>query len=155
MKNVMMKYVSVLMVVWYCLSIIGFDVHSCAKTGERFVASAIGGVECSDIHPGHSCHEHGSCCAHHSESCHHDGESVEDSQCCTNDIHVLTDATLASSDVQRHYGEWNSNHCPCELHMMCTASVQHYSVTVSHGYHLPDSGLTSPGRQALLNIWRI
>ena len=153
MKNLFMKYVSVMMAVWYCLSIIGFDVHSCIRTGERFVTSAISGVECIDIHPEHSCHDHGGCCARHSESCNHEGESIEDSQCCTNDIHVLSVETLASSDHQRHYGEWNPNNCPCSLDLM--ASSQSRFTTVSYDHRLPDSGLIVPDMQARFNIWRI
>lgn len=155
MKSVYMKYLSVMMAVWYCLSIIGFDVHSCIKTGERFVTSAISGVECNDVHPEHSCHDHDGCCAHHSESCHHEGESIEDSQCCTNDIHVLSVETLTSSDNQRHYGEWNSNHCPCGLHLMSSVSTHNRFMTVSYDHLLPDSGLIVPDMQVRLNIWRI
>ena len=49
MRNIVMKYLAALLVVWYSLSIIGFDVHSCTKTGETFVASIAAGVSCEDM----------------------------------------------------------------------------------------------------------
>lgn len=161
-----MKYLSILMAVWYCLSIIGFDVHSCTVTGESFLASTYSGTSCNEIHPEHSCQSHGSCCQHHTlscshasscchtASCNHERVEVAESQCCTNEIHVLTTISLTSMDGQRHYGEWNSSHCPCLLHLMSEVVPYHYGSS-EHTFLLPDSGLRAPDRQALLNIWRI
>lgn len=195
-----MKYLSILMAVWYCLSIIGFDVHSCTVTGESFLASTYLGTSCKEIHPEHSCQDHGSCCQHHqlscqtpscvqtsscvhvscshascghtpsccqtlscshascscshTASCRHDGAAVGESKCCTSDIHMLTTVSLTSMDGQRHYGEWNSSHCPCLLHLMSEVVPYHYGSS-EHTFLLPDSGLRAPDRQAILNIWRI
>lgn len=155
MKNVVMKYVSVFMALWYCLSIIGFDVHSCTRTGEKFIASAFIGTTCEDIHPEHSCHEHGSCCCHHGHGS-HEGESLEDQDCCTNDIHVLSVPGVTSDDAQRHYGEWNSNHCPCDLHLMSECRMPSSDGNAFSYYPTsPDSGLAVPAGQALLMVWRI
>ena len=69
MRKMFVKYMSALLVVWYSLSIIGFDVHSCKITGEVFVASLAGGISCEDVHPEHSCRAHGSCCGHDVVTC--------------------------------------------------------------------------------------
>ena len=155
MKKIVMKYVSVLMALWYCLSIIGFDVHSCTRSGERFVTSTLLGISCEEIHPEHSCHSHGSCCGHHDSSCHHEGDEIDCSGCCTNDIHVLAADVLTSSDARHHYGEWNSNHVPCDLHLMSDALLCCHSTPVFLNLSLPDPGLPQPDRQAFLSIWRI
>lgn len=144
MKNVLMKYLSVLMTVWYCLSIIGFDIHSCVRTGERYVTSAIGGVECIDIHPEHSCHAH-----------HHEGEEVEDPDCCTNDIIVLFAETLVSSDNHRHASDCGADCCSCVPCLISDASPRHYAHSFTFDLSLPDSGWHMPDRQSFLNIWRI
>lgn len=156
MKNIVIKYMSALLAVWYCLSIIGFDVHSCEATGESFLASTISGITCEDIHPEHSCHDHGHCCHHgHGSSCTHGEEVADDSRCCTDDIHILAVQGIASDDSQRHSCKWTSGYSPCIVHH--AASV----VSLSCGFcsaidlHLPDSGCLLPDRQALLRVWRI
>lgn len=94
MKNVFLKYMSALLAVWYCMSIIGFDVHSCNATGNIFVGSVLSGTACVDIHPEHDCAGHGSCCSSHS-CCEH--EKAED-DCCTNEIEVLDCESVVFSD---------------------------------------------------------
>ena len=156
------KYVAALLTVWYSLSIIGFDVHSCAATGDTFVSSVLGGITCEDIHPEHDCSGHGSCCGSHEccdhkqqapACCHdHDATAVSsDEDCCTNDIEVLDsevvttqgdDSFLMFDSVASQYVEIDSG---CRL----------YAELTNIAFH-PDSGkLIKPDSQAILNIWRI
>ena len=158
-----LKYVSALLAVWYCMSIIGFDVHSCNTTGNVFVNSMLSGTTCDDVHPEHDCSGHKSCCASHScacsSSCCHsvpvtDGENVssEDDDCCTNQIEVLesegvavsgdkTCCQLAATLAYLYFD--NTDNLPHVLNVACRV----YS---------PDLGsVCRPDQQAVLSIWRI
>lgn len=145
MKSVFLKYVSALMTVWYCLSIIGFDVHSCSTTGNTFVNSILSGVTCEDIHPEHDCCSHSSCCSKHKSH-------EEDDDCCTNEIEVLDSEGLSYSND--------------DVSVILAASselvfIEHdYSIMlhadVADASYKPDSGvLRRPDIQAVLKIWRI
>lgn len=149
MKDALMKISAILLVIWYCLSIIGFDVHSCTATGSIFVNSVLSGTTCDDIHPEHDCCAHGACCAHHSGE---EGLKSADKGCCTNEIEVL------DSEVVTFSGEDD-----CTLYFQPFASVlieNDYDALLFAGsfesFHIPDSGrVMLPDMQAVLNIWRI
>ena len=147
MKNVFIKYMSMLLVVWYCLSIIGFDVHACTTTGNVFVNSVLGGVTCSDIHPEHDCHGHNSCCCSHG-CC--DQKKAED--CCTNEIEVLDCDTVVSTD------DSSSQVLYCTL--VTSQSIYEADLLPMHSryniLYFPDPGdVIGPDQQAILKIWRI
>lgn len=97
-----MKIAAVLLTIWYCMSIIGFDVHTCKDSGRTFVATFIEGMACSDIHPEHHCcncagsHHHESSCCHKEvkTSCctaeHSDSKSgIDSDECCTDNYQVI------------------------------------------------------------------
>lgn len=165
MKNVVIKYLSGLMAVWYCLSIIGFDMHSCSATGEIFVSSIAAGVTCDDIHPEYMCHEHGGCCGHrHIEPCcSHHGEGTaeevnvaEDHQkCCTNDFKVLELTGTNSYENQEQFCQ--SVSVTCQYAGLCLASgMLPEAADCCIKYSLrSDSRVAMPDTQAYLNIWRI
>lgn len=149
MKNVVLKYASALLAVWYCLSIIGFDVHSCEATGDIFVNSILSGTTCDDIHPEHECCGHGTCCGGHGSSC--CGDHQEDDGCCTNDIEVLDDDALANADDD-HLQFSETLSC---LFVESNYDVLVFSESIEFSYE-PDSGrVMRPDLQAALNIWRI
>ena len=155
MKNVFLKYISALMAVWYCLSIIGFDVHSCASTGNTFIASVLAGTSCDDIHPEHDCSVHKpSCCCSH--GCHEEIPSSEnvkdDTCCCTNEIEVLQSegVTVSNDDV---YSSFCSAYAYSDV-------VGHYDATpqveMALNFRHPGPGnFIVPDLQAVLSIWRI
>ena len=152
MKSVFLKYVSALMALWYCLSIIGFDVHSCTVTGSIFVNSVLSGVECEDVHPEHDCCCHGSCC--HSGCSHgHEApskENVDKKECCTNEIEVLDSEVVVSVEDDI-----------CDLPVATLAFVENDYILMIYAEEAyvseyPGSGnLRLPDLQAVLNIWRI
>lgn len=150
MKNVFLKYMSALLAVWYCLSIIGFDVHSCETTGDTFVASVLNGTTCDDIHPEHDCDRHGSCCHSHEDQ---DDDNIEDDGCCKNEIEVLECdvLTCAGDDDFIQLGEA----------VACLFVESDYTTllngdVVSYVSYCPDSGdLLQSDSQAVLSIWRI
>lgn len=162
MKRMFPKYVAALLAVWYSLSIIGFDVHSCATTGDTFVNSILGGITCEDIHPEHDCNGHGSCCSQHkccgnkqhAPSCSHDdkGASVghSDKGCCTDDIEVLdSESVTVQNDDCSQVAQPVFIRLGCDISpLLCTemSNVEYY----------PDPGnRVKPDSQARLNIWRI
>ena len=111
MKNVIIRILSLLVILCYSLSIIGFDVHTCKGSGRSFVVAFFEGMSCEDIHPEHEC-DHVSCCADHHDdhsscACGHEeshgaGEvSVYESSCCSNDYHALQLTGTLSSDNGR------------------------------------------------------
>lgn len=174
MRKVFIKMTSVLMTIWYCLSIIGFDVHTCSGSGRTFVTTFIEGLACEDIHPEHVCnpesccpdsHEH-SCCSHsrhdgdctadHSDCIFCDGTAFRAKSCCSNDYQVLALTGTVSADDHRHHDECTCGHCPCvDFPSDMMLQPDRPSLLLSY-IHKPDSGLPTAGdRQAALNIWRI
>lgn len=115
MRNAVRKYCSALLALWYCISVIGFDVHTCKGDGHSFLATVISGMDCSDIHPGHECAaEHSHCC--HDHDCCSSGSDADESlssDCCTDNYQVLLLTGTCPEDSHRHYDECHCGHCPC------------------------------------------
>ena len=106
MKDRILRFSALLLVLWYCFSVIGFGVHTCKASGRSFIATFVSGLSCEEIHPEHDCtSDHGNvdahdCCCHHhaakkyeSTCCGagaHLSEYSAENCCCSNDYHVLT-----------------------------------------------------------------
>lgn len=157
MKNFATKICAALLLGWYFMSIIGFDVHTCSASGESFVATFIEGMTCEDIHPEHNCEEHGhkdtcGCC--HSED--HGCVSVASGSCCSDDYQVLYITGTVPSDDHRHYDECSCGLCPCvDLSDSGINVLPLYETLISY-IHKPGSGLGAVSdRQAVLSVWRI
>ena len=98
MKGVFAKITAVLLLVWYLMSIIGFDVHTCRGSGDCFIVTFVDGYECEDIHPEHHCLK-SSCCSHSHSCCEHeDRVSVKAESCCSSDYQVLALTGIMSFD---------------------------------------------------------
>lgn len=158
MKGVITKIVAMLLVLWYSMSIIGFDIHTCHGSGRSFVVTFIEGTACEDIHPEHQCHAHSCCEAEDASCCHHNNDepSVAASSCCSNEYQVLALTGVLSSDDHRHYDA-----CGCG----CCPYVDLYTCDLAHDYRYdsyqayiksPDSGLGVVWDvQTAFNVWRI
>ena len=162
MRKMFVKYASVLLVLWYSLSIIGFDVHSCKSTGEVFVASLAGGVSCEDIHPEHSCKSHGGCCCHHeNESCRagheteHADSHVTKEDCCSNDLQVLQLTGVHMSDNERLGGNANDAHLIFDVDLAMELTMPALQRPFLKYLEHSDSGVIMPDRQAFFSIWRV
>lgn len=155
MKSVFLKYVSALMALWYCLSIIGFDVHSCTVTGSTFVNSVLNGTTCEEVHPEHDCCCHGSCC-HNACSHDHDlpsSENVDDNDdCCTNEIEVLESEGVTTADDNAS-GMFDVASVLAFVENDYNTLLRTEAATISGR---PDSGYyRQPDILAVLSIWRI
>ena len=144
---------SALLVVWYSLSIIGFDVHSCKSTGEVFVASLAGGITCEDIHPDHSCKSHGGCrCGHHE----HGAEAnVGKSDCCTNDLQILELTGVCMSSQQRFSDDGQSVDYAFNVDLVAETVIPALQRPLLMYLKHPDPGVVMPDRQAFFSIWRV
>ena len=163
MKGVIIKMLAVIMTVWYSMSIIGFDVHTCSGSGRSFVSTFIEGLTCEEIHPEHSC-SHISCChaEHETQSCcgdHHQedkGFVIAARSCCSNDYQVLQLTGIVPSDDQR--GNDLVSFCGIShaiVHPVDMKVSSCFKKIIAYLYE-PDSGhKDSCDRQAALGIWRI
>ncbi len=147
-----LKYVSALLAVWYTLSIIGFDVHACATSGNIFVNSVLGGTTCDVVHPEKDCNVHDGCSCCHG----HDKPAAEDvldeAGCCSNEIKVLDSDTIIISDDSDHVLHAVLSSC-CYVEIHYDVQMDSFSEEV---LYYPDPGdLIGPGSQAVFNVWRI
>lgn len=100
MKNMAIRILAALLTIWYSMSIIGFDVHTCNGSGHSFVVSFLDGFSCGDIHPEHECEPH-SCCANHCEDTPDHGVRIGPLSCCSDDYQVLELTGMVSGDEGR------------------------------------------------------
>lgn len=164
MKGLATKIVAVLLLVWYSMSIIGFDVHTCSGSGRSFVVTFIEGLSCEDIHPEHKCDRDACCadsqgCCKPHNCCHHHSNadmSFRTKSCCSNDYQVLslTGTSLDSKDDERDL-------CGCGhyLSVLCESLELPDNLLASgriFSYRMPDPGvgITSDG-QSFFGVWRI
>ena len=156
-REVMMKISAMLLVVWYCMSIIGFDVHTCMTSGESFVVTVLEGTDCGDIHPEHTCCadalSHCCSCCHHDGPSEHDGAvSLEEQDCCQDDIQVLVLTGGRSDDESRHHYDMVSLYASVAVEPCFSVASRNFFNSLS----MPDSGLIVPGEsQSFLSVWRI
>ena len=173
MKKFLMNISAALLVVWYCLSIIGFGVHTCTSSGEVFIATFADGVACADIHPEHHCcgdsccsethhddYERPSCCSseHHSESedQHHDSQAIDMKSCCSNEYQMiaLSGCRIDNDSDERFYFTKVLNPCVIDIPVLNMLSAKYHAGHVQ--FLEPDSGAFPPGDIcAAFGVWRI
>ena len=153
MKGLLTKVTALLLVVWYSMSIIGFDVHTCSGSGESFVVTFVEGLECEDIHPEHHCHK-GYCCTHSHSCCDVKASTaIKSKSCCTSDYQVLQLTGTMSDEKHGLDNPYTSDHIcsdifefKADVHDL--QLISHFLAVLSFQWKMPD-------RQALLSIWRI
>ncbi len=158
MRNAVRKYCSALLVLWYCISVIGFDVHTCKGDGRSFLATVVSGMSCSDIHPGHECAAEHSRCCHGHDCCSSAGDAGESlsSDCCMDNYQVLLLTGTCPEDSHRHYDECHCGHCPCVDMPSLSSSLDRpleAACLTSHG-----SVLAEPVQRPVsvrFGVWRI
>ena len=148
MKKFLMNISAALLVIWYCMSIIGFDVHTCMSSGRIFIATFAEGMACADVHPEQHCCGSSCCSSHHHEDHEdeHHGSSIVDTQsCCSNEYQViLISGSRADNDSEDKYS-LSRVLCPC----VSGIPVSYLSSAKYHAGHIqflePDSGVNQPG----------
>lgn len=166
MKDRVLRFSALLLVIWYCFSVIGFGIHTCQASERSFVATFISGLTCADIHPEHKC-DKGLCCSYASHDCGgdhaHDGGccghsedddmSVYPASCCSNDYLALV-ITGCENDNEDRTGTMSD---ALAFHARNVAPEDfHYKITSCKYFHKPDSGpWLNADIQSLLGIWRI
>lgn len=154
MKGLITKTFAVLLVVWYSMSIIGFDIHTCSGTGESFVVTFVEGLTCEDIHPEHQCAGH-SCCADSHECRHHEEDiRIGAKSCCSSDYQVLV---LTGTATGEKYG---SDIHPSFVHSFdfpaMDLDLQMHGPYLNYNLLRAHSALgRMPDRQSVLSVWRI
>ena len=165
MKNLGTRVFAFMLVVWYCLSIIGFGVHTCSESNRSFLTNFISGVSCDDVHPSDVCkasccsaNKHKNCCSHHSADEAKDetptgNVKITNKPCCSNDYQQigLTGSGQVSVSEQ--------SVCPVTFIAFYSSSSFGYdSVSFSRMIQarmLPDRDLYMGELRPLLSIWRI
>ena len=165
MKNVGTQIMALMLVVWYCLSIIGFGVHTCSASNRSFITNFISGVACEDVHPSEQCKasccsgaKHNKCCGHLSvevvaESHSAGAVMVTDETCCHNDYQqiVLTGSGQSNASEQ--------SFVPVTLLALYTASSFDFTDLAyskkTQARPLSERGLCAGELRPLLSVWRI
>lgn len=157
MKGMVTKIATLLLMVCYSLSIIGFGVHTCSGSGESYVVTFVEGFECDDIHPEHHC-DRSACCQHKHSCCDVRGEQcIQTMTCCSNDYQMLALTGTLSDDNKNGtddpglfmYGN-------CTFSNLFESNAEHFDK-----YLKPHciAGSSCPGRmpdiQSLWGVWRI
>ena len=154
MKNVLTSLTAMMLVIWYSLSVIGFDVHTCSGSGKSYIATVASGFSCEDIHPeSHDHHAHAGC------SCCHSHESETTSQldkkpCCSDDFQVIVLTGVRSGqETDIHDGPVSVQVDNCMV-----SAVQSLNAFYSglRAFYKPRSWDIVPRDvQVSYNIWRI
>ena len=150
MKSLMMKISAVLLVLWYCLSIIGFDVHTCRETGDSFVHVSFTAHSCNDIHDYHSDTDCEHDCSSH---CDEPSEHHHDDDCCEDEYQVISLTGLRSDDDIKDC--IHGNVCPCILEYESDTYTVYADNLNCKYFEDPDSGLIVLDVQSFLSNWRI
>ncbi len=158
MKNVFTSVTAVMLVIWYSLSVIGFDVHTCSGSGESFVTTVIGGTACEDIHPEHD--KVACACCHHGHGAHHDSESegpeLATKPCCTDDWQMMALTGCKAQEKHNHFDECHCEYCLCILDISERNIHSRTDIHRLRAFYNPDSGSLAPlDVQRSYNIWRI
>lgn len=165
MKNLVTRVFAFMLVVWYCLSIIGFGVHTCSESNRSFLTNFISGVSCEDVHPSDVCkasccsaHKHKNSCSHHSADESKDEAPVgmlkiTNKTCCSNDYQQIDLTGSGQVSVSEQSA------CPLTFIALCsTPSYKYDSVSFSKMIQtraLFDADLCVGKLRPLLSIWRI
>ena len=150
MKKTLIAVSAMLLVVWYSLSVIGFDVHTCRDSGQTYIATVASGFSCEDIHP--ETHAHTGCkCCHSHES---ETAQLDTKPCCSDDFQVIVLTGVRGSQEQEDSD--SRTHVPfvgVPYLPLYTSDVFNSDLRV---FYNPRSGDIVPRDvMALYNIWRI
>lgn len=139
MKNILTKVSAVLLIVWYSMSIIGFDVHTCRETGNSFVHFSFTSHSCDDIH--HSDRDEGT--HHHDEGC------------CEDEYQVISLTGLRSDDDTDSEDRPDLIASQCPLALLSGDVIIYADSNKENVLNVSDKELIVPDVQAFYSVWRI
>ena len=143
MKSVFMKISAVVLVLWYCMSVIGFNVHTCNSEHHGHECS---GMCCSVVE-----HDHHGCCS--SEA---DDLVIKTVPCCSDDFQVLYITGACQVNEERNFMLLQMGVSPY-LHSVVSDVHARLSLNYFNSIkYAPDSGhFIDEDVQSVFNIWRI
>lgn len=103
-RNVGIRSLAIIVLLWYIMGIVGFNVHTCSASNDSFIVTFIEDMSCNAIHPEELCAPVKTCCcccSHSSETSSHSDESIEASKCCTNEYQMLTSVADRVDETQK------------------------------------------------------
>lgn len=156
MGQILHKFLSLCMALWYLACIVGFDLHICSSTGENYVATFVNGITCTDIHPDDMTQHHTCCsgccgCVHDHEMNHHNSDSFTRKPCCTDDYQSLL---LTGTDTgQRHQHKYL--YCAFGLLPRISQVLRSIEMSCRPCVNVSDFSPSCPDVQSLFSVWRI
>ena len=162
MKEKLTQSFAFLMLAWYCLCLVGFDVHTCRISGERVFSPLVVSADCEDLHHHDGHHHHSSfacgCCLPSEE--HSDCEAfVSEETCCSDDILIPELAAPDSSREEVH--SHHHGHCTCHCGL-CPDGIEEGRTLFAasfppSGVPVPDENLPLPSsvERSLISVWRL
>lgn len=158
MKNVLVRIAAFMLVIWYFVSVIGFDVHTCSGSGESYVTTVIGGTACEDIHPEH---DRKACqCCHHGYDAHYDSESetpeLAAKSCCSDDWQMIQLTGCKTFQEQDDSSVFHSGMFPLVVELYADNVQPYINCSGLRAFFKPDSGDVVPRDfQRTYGVWRI
>ena len=149
MKNVFTYFVAAFMLVWYSLSVIGFDVHTCNGSGETYIATLASGFSCEDIHPEHQKAVCGCCHSGEPENCASYGDV---NPCCTDD-YLMIHLTGVKGDDKGYKLACSSDYFYSPAWKLSEMSFIPSVRQSFCSFHLKDTEILSA--QRMYGVWRI
>ena len=153
MKNRLTSLAAMLLVVWYSLSVIGFDVHTCLASGQVYIATVVSGTGCDDIHPDNGGKKCCSCCSHGHER---EGAGLDTKPCCTDQWQMITLTGMPADDGKAFSMTPVCVKCVNQGVLLAKNDLSNIHIQASRAFHKQDFGpLLFPDIQSEYNIWRI
>lgn len=114
---------TLLLIMWYTLSISGLDVHHDHEHGRTYVVACAFGTSCEKIHPHSHCHDS------EAEAC------SEDEDCCSDEFHLILSPGEDAGDSVLHVStSWHMDFIP---------ATDSFTSTLN-GYRLPLHHIETP-----------
>ncbi|MGN0188315.1 MAG: hypothetical protein ACI395_02245 [Candidatus Cryptobacteroides sp.] len=161
MKEKLTQSVALLMLAWYCLCLVGFDVHTCRISGESVLSPLVVSSDCEDLHHHDSHHHHSGmacrCCL--PDEGHSDCEAiVTEDACCSDDILI---PELAATESEREEVHSHHGHCTCHCGL-CPDGIEVGRVLLAASFlpssvPIPDENPLLPSRveRSAISVWRL
>ena len=155
-RNFGIRASAIFVLLWYCLGIIGFNVHTCSSSNDSFIVTFLEDMSCDAIHPSDNCGSTKSCCcccSHSSEPSSYSDESIAAPECCTNEYQVLN-VTADRVDESQRVNFQDYAFCADVLYSINDSSLDS-KISSSRICSPPWTCYDERGIHLVCNVWRI